>query len=350
MLPSRTATILKSIVRQYIAQAVPIASQSIVRNGKLGISSATVRNEMAYLEHEGYIYRPHSSAGSIPSDKGYRHYVESLNEVTLPLTEQLMISHLFHQVERQIEEWLSLAATLTAQLVHNVALVTTPKPADSKFKHLELVALQDSLALAVLVLHGAKIKQWLINFDQAVPQHKLILVANRLSAAYAGSTRQQISAQKLRLNDIEKQITEHLLKVMQAEDEREQEEPYLDGWHFMLNRPEFAHGRQPLDLMTLVEQRSLLKSITPEGLEYQKVKVVIGKENKAEAFHNYSLVLSRYGIPGEAAGTVGVIGPTRMPYAETIATVQYLSSVLSELIARLYGREEPSRHPVGKEP
>jgi len=342
MLPARTGTILKSIVGQYIAKAIPVPSQSIAHKFGLEISPATVRNEMAHLEQEGYIIRSHPSAGSIPSDKGYRYYVESLTEVTLSSAEQRLVSHLFHQVEREIEKWLSLAATLIAQLAKNVAVVTIAKPIDCNFKHLELVALQDSLALVILVLRGAKVKQQLITFDQVVSQPELTAIANKLNAAYSGLTSRQISAKDIDLSLIGEQITDYLLKIMQAEDEQEYEEPYLDGLHFMLNQPEFAHSRQMLSLMELVEQRNLLKTITPKGLDSHRVQVVIGKENKVEAFHNYSVVISKYGIPEEAAGTIGVVGPTRMPYAHTISTVGYLSSVLSVLVAGLYERETPS--------
>ncbi len=184
MLSARTWIILKSIVSQYIDTAVPVSSQSITNNYDLAVSPATIRNEMAHLEQEGYITRPHPSAGSIPSDKGYRFYVESLSDVKLPLAEQRLISHLFHQVEGDLEEWLSLTANLIARLAQNVAVVTMPKPGDCQFKHLELVALQDSLVLVILVLHGAKVKQQLINFDQVISQLQLTATANKLNAAY----------------------------------------------------------------------------------------------------------------------------------------------------------------------
>jgi len=339
MLSERTGQILNSIVKQYIVRAVPVPSQTIARVSSIRVSSATVRNEMAHLEQEGYIIRPHTSAGSIPSDKGYRYYVESLEDLYLPPAEQRMISHLFHQVESEVAEWLSLAATLLAQMVQNVAIVTVPKPSASKFKHLELVALQDSVALIVLVLHGAKLKQRLINFDRVVPQNELTRIANRLNDEYADLTSQQITARELVLTPAEQEVTHYLREMMQSEDEEEYEEPYLDGWHFMLSQPEFVQGRHILSLMELAEQRSLLKNIVPERLEGKRVQVIIGKENKDKAFHNYSIVISRYGIPEEAVGTVGVVGPTRMPYAHTISTVGYLSLVLSQLMAGLYGRD-----------
>ena len=123
---------------------------------------------------------------------------------------------------------------------------------------------------------------------------------------------------------------------MRIEDKQAYVEPYLNGWHFMLNQPEFARSHQMLTLMELVERRELLKNIVPEGLPGHEVRVVIGKENKAEVIRNYSVVISQYGAPQEATGTIGVIGPTRMPYAHAISTVSYLASVLNELVAELY--------------
>ncbi len=341
MLSARTGTILRSIVGQYIARAIPVPSQDIASDPELGVSSATVRNEMARLEQEGYITRAHPSAGSIPSDNGYRYYVASLKDVRLSPTEQRFLSHLFHQVEKELEKWLSLAATLLAQQVQNVAVVTMPKSTDCRLKHLELVALQDSLALVVLVLHGAKLKQQLVLWERIISQPELTAMANKLNETYAGLTRRKILAKDAILSSTEKQLTDLLVKMMQDEDAREYEVPYLDGLHFMLNQPEFTHSHKMLGLMELVEHRNLLPTLAPKKLESQQVRVIIGKENQDEVFHNYSLVISKYGIPEEAEGTVSVLGPTRMPYAHTISTVGYLASLLSGLVAVLYGKEPP---------
>ena len=339
MLATRTGKILNSIVGEYITRAVPVPSQVIASDAALEVSPATIRNEMAHLEHEGYLIRPHTSAGCIPSDKGYRYYVESIENVKLPPAEERLISHLFHQVEKEVEAWLSLTATLLARLVQNVAVVSLPKSADCKLKHMELLAVQDSEVLVVVVLQGAKVKQKLITFDQAVFQPTLTAISNKLNAAYSGLTSQQISTEDMELSPLEKQATDHLIEIMQAEDRQEYEEPYLDGWHFMLNQPEFAHSDRMRTLMELVEQRSLMKVIVPAQLSQHTVHVIIGKENKEEAIQNCSVVISQYGLPDEATGTIGVVGPTRMSYSHAIPTVHYLSSVLSELVAGLYGKE-----------
>jgi len=338
MLSVRAEKILNFIVGQYVEKAVPVPSQSIAHDSELGVSPATIRNEMARLEQEGYIIRAHPSAGSIPSDKGYRYYVESLKELMLSPSEQRLMSHLFHQVEKELEKWLSLAATLLAQQVQNVAVVTTPKSADCHFKHVELVHLQDSLALVVLVLQGAKVRQQLIIFDQIVAQPELTTIANKLNAAFDGLTRRKILQKDSGFPPVERQIADLLLNMMKTEDEQQYEESYLDGWHFMLDQPEFIHSHQMLDLMELMEHRSLLQNIIPRELSSHQVQVIIGKENKSETFQNCSVVISNYGVPDEAVGTVGVLGPTRMPYAHTISAVGYLSSLLSGLVAGLYGR------------
>jgi heat-inducible transcriptional repressor len=188
-------------------------------------------------------------------------------------------------------------------------------------------------------MHGAKLKQKLINFETIVTQSELTHIANRLNEEYTDLTGQQIAAKDVVLTPPEKEVIDYLVQMVQSENEQSHEEPHVDGWHFMLNQPEFADVRHALSLVELAEQRSLLRNIVPSGLGSNQVQVTIGKEHKDETFHNCSVVISRYGIPDEATGTVGVVGPTRMPYGHTISTVGYLAAVLSRLMAALYGKE-----------
>lgn len=339
VLSERAGTILKTIVGQYVVRGIPVPSQSIIDNRVLSVSSATVRNEMMRLGQEGYITRPHASAGSIPLEKGYRYYVESLNDIDLPAGDRILIDHLFHQVEKELDKWLHQAATLMSHLVRNVAWVTTPKPASCRLKHLELILLQDSLSLLVAVFDGARVRQHLVVFERTVFQQELSAVANRLNEVCCDRTSSQIQANGVELSQLGRTVRECLLKVMQDEDEQEFDEPYLDGWHYILSQPEFARSEQMSALMELVEQRTLLRTILSSLQKSRRVQVVIGRENQAEAIQNCSVVVSRYGLPGKASGTIGVIGPTRMLYDRTISTVGYISSVLDELVAELYGKE-----------
>jgi heat-inducible transcriptional repressor len=333
----RSEIVLKSIINWYIEHAVPVSSQNLVHDFDLGVSSATVRNEMAYLEENGYIFRPHTSAGSVPSDKGYRFYVGSLEEASLPLSEQRMINHLFHQVEGKMDEWLSLAAAVISRISQNTAVITVPKTADCQFRHLELVSIQDTLVLLVLVLRGARIKQQLLTFENPISQSELGAISAKMNSAFEGLTSIQIRHKSVEATPLEKQIIDNLLDIFKAEDEQEYNQSYIEGLHFMLNQPEFSHSQKVLTIMELLEHRNMLGSILPQGMDDAKIKVIIGSENKAEVAQECSLVISRYGLPEEASGMIVVVGPTRMAYPRVISAVNYLSVLLSGMVAELYG-------------
>lgn len=337
MLSSRQQRILDTIIARYIDNARPVPSQSIMIDPALGVSSATIRNEMARLEAEGYILRPHTSAGSVPTDKGYRTYVESIGQIQLPVVERQQLDQLFSRMEGALNEWLNLAASILARSVHNTAVVSQPRAYYSQFKHIELVSLHDTVGLVVLVLKGAQVRQLVITFDQVMLQETLTAIAARLNSLYSGLTAREISKRSEGLDPMEQKVTDHLLRMMDDEDEQDRMEPFLDGLHFLFSQPEFVNNRQlALSLMELIEGRSLLRSIVPPGFTGKKVQVIIGKENRSAPIHEYSVVLGQYGYAGLAAGTIGVIGPTRMPYARAIATVSFLATVLSRLVSELY--------------
>jgi heat-inducible transcriptional repressor len=235
--------------------------------------------------------------------------------------------------------WVSLTATLLAQSSRNVAVVSLPKSTDCKLKHLELIAVHDERALAVVVLDGARVKQKLLTFSQDVTQANLFVISSKLNTAYDGLTAGQIKAKEIQLEPLEKEAADYLVEIMKSEDSHVYQEPYLEGWHFMLNQPEFAQSEQMRTLMELVEHRGLLKVIVPDTPREPGAHVIIGRENRDEAIWNCSVVICQYGLMDEATGTIAVVGPTRMPYRHTIPMVGYLSSVLSRLVAGLYGRE-----------
>ena len=333
-LTARREAVLKIIVSEYIDTAVPVASETIFRNYKLGVSPATIRNDMAYLEEEGYIARPHTSAGSVPLDKGYRHYVESLTKKSeLDVKEQYRISKLFHEVEKEFEKWLKLAAAIAASLAKNAALVTLPKPRECRFKHLELVALQGFMALMVLVLGEAILKRQLLSFEEPVTQERLAIMSNKLNAVFSGLTSSEILAKKSELTSEEIRVTEAVIDMMSAEDELEYEQPYLEGLRLMLGQPDFAEKDRMLSIMELMETKNWLSSAFGQRSGDFGVQVVIGEENPNATLRDLSLVFSRYGIPDQIGGTIGIIGPTRMNYHRAISTVAYISGILSDLVS-----------------
>jgi heat-inducible transcriptional repressor len=248
-----------------------------------------------------------------------------------------MIRHLFHQVEGRLDEWLSLAASVVARLSQNTAVITVPKPADCQFRRMELVSIQENLVLLVLVLRGLRIKQQLLNLESPVLQPELNAISEKMNHLYASLSSSQIKAKEVQLNPLETQMRDNLIKMMDGEDEMGFNQSYLEGLHFMLNQPEFSHNQRIMAILDLLEHRAMLGSILPVEQSSEQVKVVIGTENQAEVAHECSLVISRYGLPNEAIGSILVVGPTRMPYPKVISAVSYLSALLSGLVGELYG-------------
>ncbi|MFC1925295.1 heat-inducible transcriptional repressor HrcA [Chloroflexota bacterium] len=335
MLTERRGTILRIIVSEYISSGIPVASESIALSRALKVSPATARNEMARLEEEGYISRPHVSAGAVPLDKGYRYYVEYLIKgARLKDEEKHNIQQLFYQAQQELEEWVRLAAVFLSRRLKNIALVTLPRSLACHFRHLHLLVLHESQILFVLLLQEGEVKQRLISSAEAVSQDDLTALANHLNAIYNGLDYYQISAREEELSPLEEQVTKAILQTMQAEDEQQYAQFYLDGWRHLLSQPDFVKGEKTFSLVEALEERSLLNSILESLGSESGVKVIIGNENKETALQGCSVILSSYGT--QARGAIGIIGPTRMPYHQVIPTVDYLSSVMSRVINEIY--------------
>ncbi len=337
MLTERQDRILQFIVSEYIATAKPVGSAYIASRYGLGVSPATIRNEMAHLENGGYISRKHISGGGVPSDKGYRHYVRTLAfDDAVPTEEHLMLSHLFHQVERELEEWTHLAAAMLSRMVNSVAVVTSPRADSCHLKHIELVALRDYLALLVLLFHEARLRQQLLAFDRPISQHELDVIGNEMNNIYSDLTWDQIVDHGAYLTSVQQQVRDTIVQLMASEDRNQYLNPYIEGVRLMLTQPEFERRRDALNIMEILESKEMVSTLLPGIPSDQGVNVVIGEENSEEALKMCSLVITQYGVPGKVSGVVGVIGPTRMQYRRAISAVRCISSLLSDLIAEIY--------------
>ena len=332
-LTGRRLDILRIIVEDYIGAATPIASKAIADKYGLKASPATIRNDMAYLEQEGYVTRPHISAGSVPTDKAYHYYVDSINEdVALSQAEQRIICQLLQEAKEEIEQWLRLAAAVLARFVRNTAMVTLPIAGQCRFKHLDLVALHDFMALLILVLYGARIKQQVLSFDRQVSQDELTRSANKISRMYAGMTHSEILAMKPELSIEEKRMSECSIGMMAAEDRLKYGKAYLEGLHFMLSQPEFARSPRIPDILQVLDKEDWLGNIPCPGPSVMTVRVIIGEENPEEGLRDLSLAISSYGVPGKVSGMVGVLGPKRMDYVRTISLLNYFAKLLSSTV------------------
>ena len=257
MISERRATLLNLIVQDYVDSAQPVGSKALGSKHGLDVSPATIRIEMARLEEDGFISQPHTSAGRVPSDKGYRYYVESLmSEESLPWAEREMIRHQFHQAERAMEQWFQLAAAVLAHSVSNFAVVTSPRSKETRLRHVQLVPLQEMSALCVVVLNEARIRQQVLGFREPVEQSALTVAANRINERYGGLSVDEIRAQEAPEDEIE------AATVRVASDLMEQEaialgDVFRDGVREVLSQPEFARSERILELIDVLEQRTL---------------------------------------------------------------------------------------------
>jgi len=335
MLTERRSGLLNLIVEDYVESAVPVGSQYIVRRHRVPFSSATIRNEMARLEEEGYINQPHTSAGRVPSDKGYRYYVESLmSEEQLGRDERETIRHQFHQAEHDLEQWFQLAAAVLAQQLRNFAVVTAPRSRETRLKHVQLVSLQEWSALLVVVLQEARLRQQVIGLREPMDQNQLTVAANRLNDHYGGLEATDIRSRPQPSSEFEEQIVEAVVELMDQES-LALGEVFRDGVREVLSQPEFAKSERMLDLVDALEQRTLVSAMPIRQLDDDAISVVIGSENALQSMRDCSIVLARYGNESGPYGVVAVLGPTRMRYSRTIPTVRYLAALLGELITQI---------------
>jgi len=337
MLTERRKTILKIIVSEYVATAVPVASELVARQRQINVSPATVRHEVAELEEDGYIRRPHPSAGAVPSDKGYRLYVEAESSTfSLPLESQAVIRRQFLQTEPNIEAWARLASTALAHLIHNLAVVSLPRVQQARLRQVELVYLQEYLILLVIVLQEAKLCQRLIPLMQPTTQEELERVSNHLNNLCAGLNQEELQTLQMELPPLEQEALEGATQLLKAQDEESTQDRYVDGLRHILNQPEFSALERAHPLVELLEDPAFARTVlaaAPSG----GVRLIIGEENPESALRSCSIILSPYGIPGRAAGAIAAIGPTRMAYPAAICGTSYISSLMTELLETVYG-------------
>jgi heat-inducible transcriptional repressor len=370
----RRQLILKLVVQEFVESASAVASETLVRKYGLNISSATVRNELSALEELGYITQLHTSAGRVPTDAGYRFYVERLMDYTpLSSDEQQAIRQQFYQVRGELDQWIQLGAGVLARTAQNASVITPPQAYQSRFKHLELIAIHESTVLMVLVLHDGTVRQQTFTPDGAYQQEDLRRVAMYINARCGDATVEQIETalqataeeqtgddmQPAHLAELQQLVCGMVVRSMRQLEDRVNRQIYSDGLMEMLSQPEFIPAllkeenvsravermRQILEIMT---SSNVLGNLIVKALATDGVQVVIGGEHPHDEMREYSVVLSRYGVDGAVTGVLGIIGPTRMAYPRSISTVDYISSVMSDLLSQVYGSE--SRSSTAQEP
>ncbi len=341
-LTERQELLLKLIVREHVRTAMPVASRALVTHYELGCSSATVRNEMAHLEELGYLRQPHTSAGRLPTEAGFRYFVERLmDEQTLPMAERRTIAHQFYQTRDNIEQWMPLAASVLARSTRGAALVTAPRAIRPLYKHLELIVTHGRAVLLVLVLRGGVIEQQILALPEPMTQAALSEAADRLNQLCAGLDAEQVAVQLSQLPPLEADFAQLIVGLMRGAERSATDEIYHHGLAALLQEPEFAEGEQEsAGVIRVLEERSILQAVLADALTPSVgiggVRVLIGGEGRWDELRSCSVVLARYGVANHATGALGVVGPIRMGYGRAISVVRFVADVLGELVYDMY--------------
>ncbi len=337
-LTERQERILDFIVREYIDNATPVGSKTIVEAGDLRVSPATVRAEMAQLEQLGYLTHPHTSAGRTPTVLGYRYFVEYLmRETALPLSEQRTIEHQFHQVDRDLEQWIRLAGAILTSRSDTASLVTAPRTRRATFKRLELAHLSEANVLLVLLLRDGTTRRRIVSVAEDEIPGTLQGLAGELNTQLLDLTGPEIRALSVRLAGAKALLARHVAEVMSHADLEHDLELYRYGFANILRQPEFAGTGQMEKVVAILEQPGHLESILAEiALAHSGVQVIIGGEGRWPQMTDFSLVIASYGVARRTTGVVGLMGPIRMPYGRNVPMVSYVADLMSRLVRERY--------------
>jgi len=346
-LDDRKKSILHAIIDDYINTAEPVGSRTLARKHGLGLSSATIRNEMADLEDMGYLTQPHTSAGRIPSDKGYRFYVDQLMEFS-ELTDEEMYS-IKDAMETRINElsqFLKQASVIMSQITKYASMAAAPGKQNSILKTVQIVPVKKGKALIVVLTNAGVIKNSLINIPETVLPEELITVSNIFNEKLKDLTIDNINASvikeiELLLGNVRGILLPILNGVTNCINQIDCPEIYLDGTINMLNYPEFSDVMRAKEFLNLMDAkdvwRRILNNVYKDG-DY--ITITIGEENKIVEMKDCSLITTTYNLGNVVVGTIGVIGPTRMEYSKVLAAMDYMRKKANEEIRKLIGENE----------
>ncbi|EGW38718.1 heat-inducible transcriptional repressor HrcA [Desulfosporosinus sp. OT] len=335
----RKRKILRAIVLDYIATAEPIGSRTIARKFDLGVSPATIRNEMADLEDLGFIEQPYTSAGRIPSDAGYRYFVDCLMDPqVLSEEEKETIERESTKRIHEIQEVISHTSRLLSELTNLTSLVLGPQKGKSTFGKMHFLPYQPGQVIMVIVKENGAIENHIIDVGENITVEDLQHVAGVFNQKMRGYSLGQVK--RSLLHEIygelsrQRQLIDNTMDMLREilSDNEEEERIYLGGTLNMLNQPEFRDLGKVKTLFKVFEENEPLKKLLHP--HHEGLNVTIGGENTLKEFRDCSVISATYKVNGLTIGAVGVLGPTRMDYAKVIAIVDFMTRSLAEVLAR----------------
>ncbi len=338
-LGDRRAQILRALVSHYVTSGEPVGSKTLVDRYRLGVSAATVRNELAALEDAGFIYQPHTSAGRIPTDAGYRFFVDRFaTDGKLPEKEARRVRSFFIEPRWELEDALRQTASLLSTLTHHAAVVFAPALERSTVRHLDLVLLPADRAMLVIVTDTGRVENHVIRVADSVDEVQLSNAADMLNRVLTDLPLEQVPTQiaeelsrfPLELREVAGAVASTLADELA---QRDSQHVFLEGTSNIVDEHKFADLETVRQVIEALEHRRLLLEVLADAFSIDRVSIRIGAENPVEEMRSCAVISAPYNLEGVAIGSLGVVGPTRMDYRRTIAAVHEVASSLGRMLS-----------------
>jgi len=336
-LETRKQEILKAVVQEFTTSALPVGSQALASRHFIKLSSATIRNELAELSDLGYLIQPHTSAGRIPSDRGYRYFVDFLMD-TEPVPARILgfIEEEIRQTPGDAQAVVEKVAMTTAAVTDNASLVTSPHGPQARVKHVDLVSLEPGVALLILLVEGNLLRQQLLDLPAAAGQAELSRIAGKLNRELGQKDREEVASRLQRAGgEVEKAV---LAKIGDALEHFERGAETLvvhDGVRNLLRQPEFAESSRLHQVLEVLEETRYLAALLRELIGESDLQIVIGSENATAQLQSCTVLLTTYGPSARLKGVLGVVGPTRMQYPQVVSRMQAIARAAGARLAEI---------------
>ena len=339
VLGDRGAQILRALVSHYVTSGEPVGSKTLVDRYRLGVSAATVRNELAALEEAGLIYQPHTSAGRIPTDAGYRVFVDRFaGGGKLPDKEARQVRSFFVEPRWELEDALRQTASLLSTLTHHAAVVFAPALDRSTVRHIELVLLPGERAMVVIVTDTGRVENHVIRVPKEMDEEQLANTAHMLNRAFVDLPLEELPRKMteelprfpLELREVVGTLAGTLAKELSDDDA---ERVFLEGTSNIVDEHKFSDLETVRQVIEALEHRRLLLEVLADAFSIETVTIKIGAENPVEEMQSCAVITAPYSLEGITVGSLGVVGPTRMDYRRTIAAVHEVASNLGRMLS-----------------
>ena len=337
MMENRKQEILRAVVHEFTSRAVPVGSQALQSRYFVNLSSATIRSELADLADLGYLSQPHTSAGRVPTDSGYRYFVDFLMDLE-PIPDRIK-AYIHDELEKapaDVEGLVERVAMTLAEVTQNASVASAPQGALARVKHLDLVSLEPRDVLLILLLEGNLLRQQVVNTTQPATQVQLTRLTAKLNVGLGGrasdEARRRYESAPLGL---EKELLGRVVAVLDAYEKGSENLVVHDGVRNLLRQPEFAESSRVHQVLEVLEETRYLTLLLRQLIGDSDLQIVIGSENASSQLQACAVVLTTYGPSDRLKGVLGVVGPTRMAYSQTVARLQAVARSASDRMVEL---------------